>query len=267
MHGKERAIAPPFERILGCRLIPAKINTDLFGTFTGEIERTLSPYECAKAKCQRALEEKGGSLCLASEGSFGPHPYLHFIHADQELLFFTDKDLEFELTVSKISLETNFNGQAIETLEELLKFADRTLFPSHGLILRPHIRKNKGQIHKGIQSVEYLKNVFKDCQKESDDGKVWVETDMRAHMNPTRMKVIEELAEEMSARLALACPCCHTPGWGVVKKSRGLECNLCGLPTELVQSEIYGCCKCDYKENIPLNRELADPHYCPFCNP
>ena len=39
-------------------------------------------------------------------------------------------------------------------------------------------------------------------------GACWVETDMRAMMNPTRMRVIGEAAERFAAELARGCPVC-----------------------------------------------------------
>lgn len=266
-HGKETAISPSFETLLGCQVKQAKINTDLFGTFTGEVERKLSPRECAKEKCLLALSEYKAPLGIASEGSFGPHPQSPFINIDHELLFFADLNLGFELTLSKISLETNFSGKAIEDPETLSHFAEQALFPSHALIVSPHISKMPDLIFKGIQNDEELYRAFNLCLEASSDRKVQVQTDMRAHMNPTRMRVIAELAHEMAIRLATPCPYCQIPGWGAVKKVRGLVCRECDTPTELVHAEIYGCCLCQYQETIVLQREKAEPSFCPLCNP
>lgn len=267
MHKKETAVSIPFEKFLGCKVIPAEINTDLLGTFTGEIERTLTPFACAKEKCYRGLDVAKGTLGIASEGSFGPHPSIPCISADFEVLFFTDRNLGFELTLTKISAETNFSAKAIQSIEELTVFADRALFPSHALILRPHDKKDPNLIFKGIQQVEELQRIFHICSQASKDGLVFVETDMRAHMNPTRMKRIEELAYEMSARLAILCPSCHIPGWGVIKQVSGLPCKECRTPTHLIQSEIHGCCQCSHQQVVKNQQEMADPEYCPFCNP
>lgn len=43
-----------------------------------------------------------------------------------------------------------------------------------------------------------------ECLETSREHKVWVETDMRAHVNPTRMKMIGRLAETLARRL-IAC--------------------------------------------------------------
>lgn len=267
MHKKEEAIEPAFKKFLGCKVVPSRLNTDLLGTFTGEIERTLTPIACAKEKCYRALALENGTLGVASEGSFGPHPSIPFISADFEVLFFADRRLGFELTLTKTSTETNFSAKSIQSREELSAFAKKALFPSHALILRPHDSKDPSLIFKGIQDYEELYRIFQKCAKASREGLVWVETDMRAHKNPTRMKRIEELSQEMVARLATPCPACRIPGWGMVQKVPGLPCNECGMPTDLIRSEIYGCCQCSRQEIVETQKQLADPGFCPFCNP
>jgi len=267
MHKKEIAIAPAFQQFLGCKIIPAEINTDLLGTFTGEIERTLSAFACAKEKCFRGLDLYNGQLGIANEGSFGPHPSIPFMNCDCEVLFFTDKNLGFELTLSKTFLETNFAGKAITNIQELSDFAKQALFPSHALILRPVDTKEASLIFKGIQNPEELYTVFQRCLAISKEGAVWVETDMRAHMNPTRMKKIEELSHEMAFRLTTSCPSCSIPGWGVIKYITGLPCQGCGMPTNLVKSQVYGCCKCAYEDIAEDKTQLADPGYCSLCNP
>lgn len=267
MHKKEKAIGRPFEKFLGCKVIPAQINTDLLGTFTGEIERMLTPIACAKEKCCRGLDLEKGTLGVANEGSFSSHPSIPLISADFEVLFFTDRNLGFELTLTKISPETNFSAKSIQSIDELFTFATQALFPSHALILRPHDAENSNLIFKGIQDFEELYQIFQKCSEASRDHSVWVETDMRAHMNPTRMKRIEELAYEMVTRLAISCPSCQIPGWGVVKNVPGLPCKECQMPTDLIKSEIYGCCQCNHQEILENQKEMADPRYCPFCNP
>jgi hypothetical protein len=267
---KEKAIGPPFEKSLGCKIIPAKINTDLLGTFTGEIKRELAPLACVKEKCYRGLEFEKGTLGIANEGSFGPHPSFPFIPANSEVLFFSDRNLEFELTLSKTSLETNFSAKSIQNIDELSAFAKQALFPSHALILRPNDTEYSNLIFKGIQNYEELYRIFQRCSEVSRDRLVWVETDMRAHMNPTRMKKIEELAYEMANRLANPCPSCQIPGWGLVNSVPGLPCKECRRQTDLIKSKIYGCCKCEYKEILETHltqKEMADPSWCPFCNP
>ncbi|MEI6064418.1 MAG: hypothetical protein WCQ26_07490, partial [Pseudanabaena sp. ELA748] len=73
MHRKELAIAPILEASLGVRVtVPQNFDSDLFGTFTRDIDRTTSQIETAKLKAKKALELIDADLAIASEGSFFP---------------------------------------------------------------------------------------------------------------------------------------------------------------------------------------------------
>jgi hypothetical protein len=85
-HEKSLAIAPPFQEILGANVSECPFDTDLLGTFSGEVERVGSALDCVRNKCERGLDLLGGDLGIASEGSFGPHPYVPFIPGGQEIL-------------------------------------------------------------------------------------------------------------------------------------------------------------------------------------
>ena len=268
MHAKSIAVAPPFLNLLGAEVVESQIDTDILGTFSGEIQRNGSALECAKIKCELGMNVTGSQYGLSSEGSFGPHPYIPFLSCDYEILYFIDRERDFHLHLSLFSEKTNYNMQSVGSIEELLKFAEKVFFPSHALILRPDYKDNKNYIIKGVHTIDMLHEAFRDTIKHSTTGKVWVETDMRAHMNPSRMKVIQELAGNLAKRLLILCTRCQTPGWGSIGVKKGLECNLCGDETELIKSEIYGCVKCDYTEDLPPSHGLvkADPQYCSYCN-
>jgi hypothetical protein len=91
-HHKERVIAPILEQELGVQcFIDETFDTDLLGTFTGEVEREQDAIETAREKCLQAMEKNNCDLGIASEGSFAPHPTLFFIHADDEILIFIDE--------------------------------------------------------------------------------------------------------------------------------------------------------------------------------
>jgi hypothetical protein len=102
----------------------------------------------------------------------------------------------------------------------------------------------------------------------SPQGKAHIETDMRAFTNPRRMEVIGELGRQMTARLSIACPNCRHPGWGKIRTDHGLPCSLCGSPTSLPRHDVFGCVGCNAEERIERSPgALADPTYCPLCNP
>lgn len=270
-HAKSVVIAPFFWEKLGASILEYVVDTDRLGTFSGEVERVGSMLECARRKCEWSLNKLGNKVefALSSEGSFGPHPLIPFVPCDHEMLYFIDRKRDFHLHLSYLSEKTNYRAQSLDSLEALQKFAEDALFPSHGLILRPNGREVKAPIFKGIDAPIVLEEAFKECLKYSSDGKVWVETDMRAQFNPSRMNVIGELAARFAERLATSCPRCNICGWGKIRQETGLNCRSCGSETQLVKAEIFGCVKCDYEETIGRSDGLreAEPSNCQYCNP
>ncbi len=87
---------------------PNELNTDQLGTFSGEIERVLSPIDAAREKCKLAFESTDIDLVISSEGSFGPHPSYFFAPSDEEYLVLKDWKNDFEIVVKTWSLDTNY---------------------------------------------------------------------------------------------------------------------------------------------------------------
>lgn len=266
-HKKEIVIAPILEKCLGVKCFTDEtFDTDTLGTFTGEVERELDPIATARQKCLLAMELSNCDLGVASEGSFGAHPTIFFASADDEFLIFIDKKNNLEIIAREVSMETNFNGREIENEKDLLKFADLVKFPSHGLILRKS-KTDNSNIVKGITNLQKLKKAFRFLYKKF--GMVYVETDMRAMYNPSRMVVIENVTKKLVTKVNSYCPQCCVPGFGVTDVKKGLECGLCGSATNSTLSYIYVCqhCKFTKEEMYPHKKTSEDPMYCDFCNP
>lgn len=265
-HSKESVIAPIFEKELGVKCINMNdFDTDLFGTFTGEIEREKSAYETVKTKCLAALKKYNCDLGIASEGSFSSHPIAGFLPLNEELLVFIDLKNKLEIYVKEISMDTNFSSSHISNWEELQEFAERIGFPRHGLILRPSPDTNS-DIIKGIVLEKQLKTTFEYLSNKYQ--KVFVETDMRAMNNPTRMKVIEKASVKLIEKVKSACPICNSLGFGIEDIEVGLPCKCCKQPTESIHFYIKKCLHCGFvfkKKNNDKNFE--DPMYCNICNP
>ena len=268
-HAKLLAVAPAFWETLEMGVLEYELDTDTLGTFSGEVERIGNSLECVRRKCEWGMDKSGAELGLASEGSFGPHPFIPFLGGDFETLYFIDRKREFHLHISDLSEKTNYYMQEVTGREELQKFTNDAMFPSHAVIVRPNVWTDKNVIFKGIMSQDELDYAFRESTKNSSDGKAWLETDMRAHVNPSRMSVIADLAKQMAQRLTVPCPQCQTPGWGKVGVEKGLECSSCGSETGFVKTEIFGCAKCSYKDKRIRSDglEKADPGSCPCCNP
>lgn len=267
MHGKEQVIGPILKDSFGVTtIVPSQCNTDQFGTFSGELERTLSPLEAAREKCLLAAQLTGATLAVANEGSFGPHPAIYFVPADEEIILLMDLENNLEYKVKKISTETNFSQATCTTLEEVMTFASKALFPSHALILREDA-KGFVKIVKGVQDYGQLKQESSNILNEF--GRVHIETDMRAMYNPSRMKVIKQATDKLVQLISTPCPECGTPGFEVVEAKPGLPCSLCGAPTNSTFCYIRNCQKCHFanEEKYPYGKLLEDPQYCNFCNP
>lgn len=267
MHGKEKVIAPILEKILSVNcFVPSNIDTDSLGTFSGEIDRKETVLKTLRQKCLLAMEMTNCDLGIASEGSFGAHPSIFFAQADDEVLLLIDKKNDLEILAREISMETNFNGKAIENEQELLEFASLVKFPSHAIILKP-AEKEFSKIIKGITNKTHLLNSYQDLIL--DFGKAYAETDMRAHFNPTRMKVIELATHKLVKNILSICPKCKTPGFSVTEIKSGLPCEWCNSPTRSTLSFLYSCKKCNYikEEFYPHKKTKEDPMYCDFCNP
>lgn len=265
MHKKESVIAPILERGLGLQCFTCEeLNTDLLGTFSGEVERRESPVETTRQKCIQAMHITGCDLAVASEGSFGPHPVLGFVPCDEEILLLYDKKNEIEIVVKELSTKTNFDSSDLYTIEELSGFAKRVLFPSHGLILK---NQHGHVVKKGIVTWDELEHQFHETL--SRGGPVKAETDMRACFNPTRMSVIEAGAQKLTQAIQSKCPQCSRPGFVVNTAEPGLPCILCHLPTRSSLKHIQICQGCGFRNEIlfPYQKQFEDPLYCDFCNP
>lgn len=266
-HKKERVIAPLLksEFNISCYVDPI-IDTDQFGTFSGEVEREDDPISTLRKKCSLAFKYDDVDLILASEGSFGPHPQLFFTSANEEFLMLLDRKNNLELVVKMISTETNFSATTIKTFEELEVFALEIGFPEHGLVLKKG-KDDLALVKKGISNWKDLKEYYDLLKKYSET--VFVETDMRALYNPTRMNVIAQCTEKMIELMKSECPKCSFPGFQVTSYQHGLPCGSCGLPTRSTKSIMYTCKKCDYQisEDFPNGKTTEDPTFCDFCNP
>jgi len=266
-HNKEKVIGPLFEDELGVKcIVPLDFDTDKLGTFTGEIERKEDPITTARNKCLMAMELTGFDMAIASEGSFGAHPSYFFVSADDEFLLFLDKKNGLEIITRELSTETNFNGGEIKSEKELRDFANTAEFPSHGLIIRKK-KDDYSEIIKDITDWPTLLKTYRHFSKK--EGLAYIETDMRAMFNPTRMKVIEKATQKLVEKIKSCCPKCSTPGFGITDAKTGLPCELCNFPTRSTLSYIYVCQKCSFskEEKYPKGKKKENPMYCDICNP
>jgi hypothetical protein len=268
MHGKALGIAPPLLEHLGMIVeVPESLDTDSLGTFTGEIPRSGTMKQTAIAKARLGMARSSLALGIASEGSFGPHPLVPFLPVAQELIILVDDERGLIISETLMSTRTNFNHLVPGRGENVDSFLQRIGFPAHAVIVRPN--DGTDPIRKGVVDPIALQEAIKAAAGCSADGSARIETDMRAHLNPTRMNEIGRLATKFAQRLACQCPACGAPGFGVVRTEAGLPCADCGAETLLVNTVISGCVSCDHSERQPRTdgRLFARAAECPECNP
>ena len=270
MHGKERAIAPLAARFLGLDVRVAEgLDTDLFGTFSREIERAGTPLDAARAKIAAAFRiDPHARVGIASEGSFGPHPSLPFAALDRELVLLIDRETGLELVGHHATIATNFAHQVVTDAEAGLAFAMKAGFPAHGVIV---IGVRDGQpashlaLFKAIKTQAELVAALE--QAIALTGAAHVETDMRAHRNPRRMRAIRRAMIDLVRCSRSHCPACARPGFAMTGRAHGLPCAWCASPTHLTRAEVWTCEGCGHREERPVAATSADPMHCEDCNP
>lgn len=268
MHGKERVLARPLRAGIGVELVvPAELDTDAFGSFTGEVARRAGPRATCVAKARAGMAALGLPLGLASEATFGPHPVLGFAPYHEELLAFVDDALGLEVVERLATMRTNFaHTTSAGALPE--PFLERVGFPRHALVVRPN-RGGGSLLEKGVDDPDRLAAAIARAAAASGDGHARLETDMRAHVNPYRQRVLRRLSGALSRRLRTPCPACGAPGWGPEGHEPGLPCETCGTPTRLPWRERWACGACAHGELRPRADGVvtAEPMVCPHCNP
>lgn len=269
MHEKERIIAPLLEKHLGVDVVvPENFDTDRFGTFTGEVKRAGTQLEAARQKARAAMASADVDLAVSSEGSFSAHPSMPFIQSNLELVLLIDQKNGYEIRGNYRTSETNMSGQYVSTAKEALEFARKIGFPEHGVIVRKN-KKGRFGIHKNIHSEKMLIETVNKMLAGFSMKRIFVESDMRAHKNPTRRQAIKKATEDLIKNIASLCPKCGAPGFVVVNFEKGLKCSLCRRPTDLPLNDIYQCGVCGYKEKRLVTRhgKSVDPQNCEYCNP
>lgn len=266
-HGKESAIAPVLNTALGCRVERVSgFDTDTLGTFTRDIPRAGAQREAARKKARIGMELSGLPLGLASEGSFGPDPMTGMFAWNVELLIFIDDERGIEVT-GVAQGKTNFAHLLTTDWAAAEAFARQAVFPAHHLVVRPEHEDDR-RMRKGISAWVALESAFISALAESANGQVFIETDVRAHANPTRMINIGLATEDLAKKLCSLCPDCGTPGFGIVERVAGLPCADCDAPTRETRAEVHGCLKCAHRETHErADRQYADPERCDYCNP
>lgn len=264
MHGKQAAIEPALAR-LGLRFLPPPpIDTDRYGTFTRDVARAGSQLDAVLAKARAGLAlAPEADYAIASEGSFGPHPSLPFVASGFEVIALLPRDADQPLLGRHLTTATNYLQAEARSAADVASFAERVGLPRHAIVA---MGGQAGPIlAKGIHEPSELHAI---CARQIEArGSVWLEADMRAHHNPTRMEAIAAAAADLARRLQARCPTCDHPDW-TARTRNGRPCAWCDAPTHEAWLEEYRCDSCGHHtERIIEPERKADPGRCNHCNP
>jgi hypothetical protein len=264
MHGKEQVIEPVLAGF-GLRFLALPgIDTDRFGTFTRDIERAGSQREALLAKARAGLHHSPeADFAVASEGAFGPHPHIPFVASGFEMVVLLDRKSGKAVIGRHITTATNFMQVEAGSWDEVQTFVKTIGFPSHAVVVM------EGQdgpvLAKGVTSEGELRRI---CHAQFEvGGPVWLEADMRAHLNPTRMQAVAAATTDLARRLKARCPACAYPDW-TAKVRDGRPCAWCDGPTAEAWVEEYHCEGCGHRAEQSIEPERkGEPAHCNYCNP
>lgn len=262
-HGKE-AIFAPLLAPLDIDVVVSDLDTDMFGTFAGEIERTGTPHDVVVAKARAAASASHTRFGLSSEGSFGPHASVPFVMVDRELVAWIDTEHDHVIVEHATALSNVPPATTLRAIEEADALAIQKRFPDQAAIVI-HLGEQRTVVAKAITNTSMLREAVTQAFALGE-GSIVVEPDLRAHLCPDRREVIATAVQRLAERLATACPDCTAPGYGSLRTEPGLLCGLCGLPTTQAGADVFGCTRCQNEQRVERNG-TADPTYCDRCNP
>ncbi|TPG32530.1 DUF6671 family protein [Mycolicibacterium hodleri] len=265
-HGKALQMAHAFSETLGaCLLTPPNLDTDQFGTFSGEVPRNGTALAAARAKAELAMDVSGLRYGLASEASYGPLAATG-LPGHEELLIFLDDSRSIEVVEGYRTTQIPGSGHCAAEIDDLPSRLTDGL-PAQALIVRPARGGVAADIVKGITHRHQLRIAVAGAARRSTDGLALVDPDLRAHHNPGRRLVLTRLAATLARRLATHCPACDTPGFGRTLTRSGLPCGICGTPTSVAATEVHECPACTHRRLESVSAVSADAIWCPQCNP
>lgn len=265
-HGKETPLGEVLSQRLNCQLEHVTgYDTDQLGTFTRDVARSGSQLDAARAKARIGMALSSLPIGLASEGSFGPDPFSFMLPHNLELLVWIDDRLGIEI-VATASGRTNFSHRTVNHWEDAESFAKTAGFPEHYLIVRPGDEQHP-EFRKGLSNWDSLRDAVNWALATSPDCQAFIETDMRAFANPTRMQNIRCAAETLIQKLQSLCPACGAPGFAKSGVIRGLPCEGCGQPTEEAKADIHRCVRCEHQILVNREQDFASAGNCGYCNP
>jgi ribosomal protein L37E len=270
MHGKEQAVAPPFRRVLEADVVVApRLDTDELGTFTGDVPRPDALVETCAIKAELAFRSLDVDCAIANEGSYGPIETVPLVPSGVEIMAFLDRRRGIKVIETLPTHRTNWRLLRFRAGDPAIPDAVKAIgFPRYGVFVLCS-SDMEHPVKSGLDTLDNVVSAMNQEARRSEDGMAVLIADMRAHRNPTRMRVLRALSWKLAKRLERLCPKCQAPGFGSIGNRRGLPCEACGAPTHWVHHEIDGCSACGHSELRPRRdgRTMAKKLSCRSCSP
>ncbi len=253
-HRKSQQLAPVLYDI-GIELVEIDFfDTDTLGTFAGEVERVLTPSECALEKAKKAAEMSGLNMGLGSEGSFGGGPLGGLMNWNQEIICLYQKEPELVVYASAEG-PTAIRAIKADNIDELVsKMSD--------FQLQRWIVRCPDGILKGLTQDE-VAGIY---QAPFTQWPVELEPDLRAMHSPLRQLMIQKAALNLAERIQSKCPQCDAIDFWPDEKAYGPACQQCGYPTNEVKALTSTCKSCGYRDTETV-LVSGDERFCDQCNP
>jgi len=134
------------------------------------------------------------------------------------------------------------------------------------MVVRRSEHEAQGMV-KGLKDRDSFVQAVQQLLDANGGRPVFIESDLRAHCNPTRMQNIRCATLDLLEEMARFCPACGAPGFQQIEVIPGLPCRWCRLPTRLPSAYRFQCNRCAYQSTEGAEETFADPGNCPFCNP
>ncbi|MFN3971867.1 MAG: DUF6671 family protein [Gemmobacter sp.] len=133
--------------------MPEDLDTDRFGTFTGEVRRPGTMVDAARAKAPAAIAATGLPVGLASEGACGAHPVIPFLPQGRELLRWHDARSGHEIIETLKDDAPACDQIEVAATEAAQAFLTRIGFPQTAVIV---MRADGVPVAKGVQDIASL---------------------------------------------------------------------------------------------------------------
>lgn len=122
MHGKAAVIAPPLSALGIGVVVPEALDTDRFGTFSGEVARVGTMEQAARAKARAAVAMTGLPVGIASEGAYGPHPVVPFLALAQEMILWHEAATGREIVEVQRDDRPAYDNALLSGVDEVVGF-------------------------------------------------------------------------------------------------------------------------------------------------